>query len=198
MNTFTKAIWDTLSCIDVSEHIEKKGGLSYLSWANAWTYLMNAYPASSFTFLDNKTFPGGSVEVCVEVTVTDDGKSFISRTMTLPVMDYKNKAIPDPTSRDISDARMRCLVKCIALFGLGLSLYRGEDIPEQREPAQRAAPKQKAAPATEAQYAEINAFVKKKQIPVRTLEWLKDEKNWEGMTSKQADNIISICKEHKS
>lgn len=69
--------------------------------------------------------PDGSGEVRCSLTV--DG---ITRTCWLPVMDYKNKAIPNPNSRDLNDTKMRCLVKAIALFGLGLYIYAGEDIPE--------------------------------------------------------------------
>lgn len=81
-----------------------------------------------------------------------------------------------------------------------LGITQTDDDAVVEAPKKKHAPKPKAETkgATEKQFAEINAFVKKKQIPERTLEWLKDTKNWEGLTSKQADNIIGICKEHKS
>jgi hypothetical protein len=71
------------------------------------------------------TLCGETVEVSVSVSVKG-----ITHTMWLPVMDNRNKSIVNPTSRDISDARMRCLVKCIAMFGLGIYLYAGEDLPQ--------------------------------------------------------------------
>ena len=117
-------VWTTLSAIDVSKHIEKKGQLSYLSWAYAWGTLMTHYPNASYCYFEPNIDQNGTVEVEVELTVED-----ITRRMWLPVMDHRNKAIVNPTSRDVSDARMRCLVKCIALFGLGFSLYAGEDLP---------------------------------------------------------------------
>ena len=117
-------VWTTLSAIDVSKHIEKKGNLSYLSWAYAWGTLMTHYPNASYCYFEPNIDQNGTVEVEVELTVED-----ITRRMWLPVMDHRNKAIVNPTSRDVSDARMRCLVKCIALFGLGFSLYAGEDLP---------------------------------------------------------------------
>ena len=63
----------------------------------------------------------------VNVAVTVEG---VTHAMWLPVMDNRNKSIVNPTTRDISDARMRCLVKCIAMFGLGIYIYAGEDLPE--------------------------------------------------------------------
>jgi len=123
--------WNKLSSVDCSEHIEKKGNLSYLSWAWAWKTLCDNYPDSTFEF--EKTpegsefwpMPDGSGEVRCSLTVAN-----VSRTCWLPVMDYKNKAIPNPNARDVNDAKMRCLVKAIALFGLGLYIYAGEDIPQ--------------------------------------------------------------------
>ena len=95
--------------------MEKKGNLSYLSWAWAWQTLNEHYPDSSYafcppTFLENETCE-------VNVSVTVEGKT---HSMWLPVMDNRNKSIVNPTTRDISDARIRCLVKAIAMHGLGL------------------------------------------------------------------------------
>ena len=117
-------VWVTLSSIDVSKHIEKKGNLSYLSWAYAWGTLMTHYPNASYCYFEPNIAENGTVEVEVELTIEG-----ITRRMWLPVMDHRNKAIVNPTSRDVSDARMRCLVKCIAMFGLGHYIYAGEDVP---------------------------------------------------------------------
>ena len=117
-------VWTTLSAIDVSKNIEKKGNLSYLSWAYAWGTLMKYYPDASYCYFEPNIDQNGTVEVEVELTV--DG---ITRRMWLPVMDNRNKAVVNPTSRDVSDARMRCLVKCIAMFGLGHYIHAGEDLP---------------------------------------------------------------------
>jgi len=117
-------IWKTLSSIDVSKKIEKKGNLSYLSWAWAWGVLMDEYPEAQYTFEPPVFYENGSCEVWVSVTIGEH-----TRQMWLPVMDYKNKSIQFPSSRDISDTRMRCLVKCLAMFGLGHYIYAGEDIP---------------------------------------------------------------------
>lgn len=119
-----KQAWDTLSRVDCRDKIEKKGGLSYLSWAWAWGILMEHFPESTYEFLPEQTFGDGSMEVAVIVTI-----GACQRKMTLPVMDHRNNSIINPSSRQVNDARMRCLVKCLALFGLGHFIYAGEDLP---------------------------------------------------------------------
>lgn len=120
-----KDIWDTLSSIDVSGKIDKKGNLSYLSWAWAWAELMKRYPGAGYVFEPPVVMPDGSVEVWVTLSIDD-----CSRQMWLPVMDHRNNSIINPSSRQISDTRMRCLTKCMAMFGLGHYIYAGEDLPD--------------------------------------------------------------------
>lgn len=110
-----------LSRKDVSAGVERKGNLDYLSWAYAWNALCEEHPDSDFYFEEPTTFPDGSVMVKVSVTVNER-----TRTMQLPVMNHRNQAIQNPNARDISDAQMRCMVKCIACFGLGIGLYLGD------------------------------------------------------------------------
>jgi len=84
-------IWNTLSKIDVSKHVEKKNGLSYLSWAWAWGVLMDKYPDAQYDF--------NELEVHADATVTVHCVVFIKncrRTMWLPVMDHRNNAIKNP------------------------------------------------------------------------------------------------------
>ncbi len=126
----TKSVWATLSAIDCNKHTEKKGQLTYLSWTWAWQILMEYYPSSSFEFMPEQHLDNGTVMTSCSVTVEG-----ITRSMWLPVMDNKNKSILVPTSREISDARMRCLAKCIALHGLGLYIYAGEDLPQAAQEA---------------------------------------------------------------
>jgi len=146
-----KDIWDKLGKIDVSEHVEKKNNLSYLSWAWAWGTLMKSYPQATYEFrefargdstlTDILQYPvNGTASVYCTVTIDD-----VSRSMWLPVMDYRNNAIPDPDARAISDTKMRCLVKCIGMLGLGFYLYAGEDLPEpqENEKTKKAEPKSK-------------------------------------------------------
>lgn len=124
---FAGEVWEKLSRIDCGKHTEKRGQFTYLSWSWAWATLMQHYPASSYYFFE----PGGindTVEVRCDVTVRGEHGS-VTREMWLPVMDNRNNAIKNPDSRAVSDAKMRCLVKCLAMFGLGHYIYAGEDLP---------------------------------------------------------------------
>tara|TARA_Y100000310_G_C20620352_1_gene782948 strand:+ start:649 stop:1347 length:699 start_codon:yes stop_codon:yes gene_type:complete len=144
-------VWNKLSEIDVSNKTEKKGNLTYLSWAWAWGELMKHFPMAVVEFTewdypdatqkDILIYPDGTCSVECTLTIED-----ISRKMWLPVMDYKNDAIPDPNARQISDAKMRCLVKCISMFGLGHYIYAGEDLPQETSPpaTKETAPKKTA------------------------------------------------------
>ena len=180
-DTFSKQVWQKLSKLDCTDKVKKKGEMSYLSWANAWQSLMDVYPDSSFTPPEIVTLPNSTVEVHVSVTVSD-GEHELTRFMSLPVMNYRNVAIVDPDSRDVSDAKMRCLVKCIALFGLGLFLYRGEDAPVPRE----------VALVTEDQIVALNDFMDADYMTPKRMAWVK--KNLKKMTQAQAMTIINDCK----
>jgi len=108
--------------IDVSSKIEKKNGLSYLSWAWACDQLLQQDPTATWVYNQPVAFGETLMVFC---TVTAFGKSM---TAQLPVMDYRNKAIPNPDAFAVNTAMQRCLAKAIALHGLGLSLYVGEDL----------------------------------------------------------------------
>jgi len=121
--------------LNVQDHVEKKNGLTYLSWAWAWAEALKADPTASFhvdTFqrADGTTVPfmdiNGTAMVWVRTTLF--GKEM---TCFLPVMDHRNKPIPNPDAFQVNTAIMRCMTKCLALHGLGLYIYAGEDLPEQ-------------------------------------------------------------------
>lgn len=118
-----------LLSINVNEHIEKKGQLKYLSWSWAWAEALKADDKATFNvqmFGDSPCCMIG--QTCmVWVTVTMFGKPLMCQ---LPVMDHKNKAIANPDAFAVNTAIMRCLAKAIALHGLGLYIYAGEDLPE--------------------------------------------------------------------
>lgn len=127
---------EKLLSMDVSAYTEKKQGLSYLSWANAWREFIKVYPDATYTIQKN---PEGGCEfgnertgymVYTTVTVHDEIAGTLTHEMWLPVMDFKNKSMPNPTTFDINKAVMRCLTKNLAMFGLGLYIYAGEDLPE--------------------------------------------------------------------
>ena len=132
--TLMAQIWADLSLINVNDNVQKKGNLSYLSWAWAWSTLMERYPESYYRFEDSARNDGSVMVECV-VTI-HEGEEVACRTMWLPVMDNRNNAILHPTARDVSDTRMRCLVKALAMFGLGFYIYAGEDIPSAEKEAQ--------------------------------------------------------------
>ena len=133
-------IWNTLSKVDVSEYVEEKMNLSYLSWSRAWWLLMEHYPEATYEYHEGRKFDDGTVEVSVTITIGET-----SRMATLPVMDYKNKAIISPDARQINDNKQRCFVKAIAMYGLGIDLYRGmsDDLPDaEKDKASADKPKQ--------------------------------------------------------
>lgn len=131
------SVYETLSKINVNDRIEKKGNLSYLSWAWAWATVKSIYPATTYTIYHNADglnyFTDGQT-AWVEVGVTIEGQELIEH---LPVMDYRMKSvsIDKLTSFDVNTAIKRCMTKAIALHGLGLYIYAGEDIPQ--DPAEQ-------------------------------------------------------------
>ena len=138
-----KTVFETLSKIDVSKHVEKKMNLSYLSWAWCWQTLKTIYPdtpvpkitkykemlltKNGYELTDREvpylTTPTGTM---VEVTVSIKGVDY---TQSLYVMDNRNKVVVNPTIGQINKTIQRCTVKAIAMAGLGLNLYAGEDLP---------------------------------------------------------------------
>jgi hypothetical protein len=115
---------------NVNEHVEKKNGLSYLSWAWAWAEALKADPKASYKIemFNCKCYMEINGTAMVFVTVTMFDKPM---TCQLPVMDYRNKAILNPDAFAVNTAIMRCMTKALALHGLGLYLYSGEDVPEE-------------------------------------------------------------------
>ena len=115
---------------NVNDHVEKKNGLSHLSWAWAWAEALKADPKASFRveMFNCKCYMEINGTAMVFVTVTMFDKPM---TCQLPVMDYRNKAILNPDAFAVNTAIMRCMTKALALHGLGLYLYSGEDVPEE-------------------------------------------------------------------
>jgi len=118
--------------LNVNEHTEKKNNLTYLSWAWAWAEALKADSAATFqvhTF-DEKPYMDVNGTAMVWVTVKMFGKPM---TCMLPVMDYRNKCVTNPDAFAVNTSIMRCMTKALALHGLGLYIYAGEDLPEGEE-----------------------------------------------------------------
>ena len=120
---------NALLATNVNNHTEKKNNLTYLSWAWAWAEALKADSDATYKveMFGDKCFMDINGTAMVFVTVTMFGKPM---TCQLPVMDYRNKAIPNPDAFAVNTAIMRCMTKALALHGLGLYLYSGEDVPE--------------------------------------------------------------------
>jgi len=126
----------SLLSVNVNDKTEKKGGLTYLSWAWAWAEALKADPAA--TWVVHTYGPQGAEQPCmwigetamVHTSVTINGTR---RECMLPVMDHKNNAVKLPDARKISDAIMRCMTKAISMHGLGLYIYAGEDLPQEAD-----------------------------------------------------------------
>jgi hypothetical protein len=123
-----------LNQINVSDHVEKKGNFSYLSWPFAVAQLRLADPTASWEVRRFEGLPYLRSETgyFVEVAVTVQG---VTLSQIHPVLDGKNQPIQDPSAFDINTSIQRCLVKAIALHGLGLYIYAGEDLPQGEAPA---------------------------------------------------------------
>ena len=128
-----QSVFSTLSAINVKEKIERKGNLDYLSWANAWAMLKSHYPDAQRKVYEHEHtgfnyFTDGK-SAYVKVGIIVNGLEHIDY---LPVMDYRNNAIPieKVTAMDVNKTIQRSTAKAIAMHGLGLSLWTGEDMPE--------------------------------------------------------------------
>ena len=150
-----------LNQINVSDHIEKKGEFSYLSWPFAVAQLRLADPA---VFWEVRRFDGlpylrTETGYFVEVAVTVEG---ITLSQIHPVLDGKNRPLLEPTAFDINTSIQCCLVKAIALHGLGLYIYAGEDLPNGEElpkPQPKGTPIQNQRPITAAQLRYLKRLI---------------------------------------
>lgn len=201
-----KSVWQTLSVINVNEYTEVKGSgnfkATYLSWSWAWGILMEHYPEATFTNHTNDDgYPcffdhNGNAMVRVTLWIGDK-----SHTEDFMVTDYNNKAIKNPDSFAINTALKRCLVKCMAYFGLGHYIYAGEDLPrEEAEAAVEAAreteeQQQESEPKpTAEQLKELKKRIEaspKKDAMAKTLQWAGVEK-LEDITLEQAELLLAV------
>ena len=128
-----KNYFEELIEINVSDHIEKKNNLSYLSWAWAWQELKKKYPAAKrkvFEREDGRLYWDDGVTCWVKVSITIND---IEEIEYLPILDYRNQPIHKSkvTSMNVNTSIQRATTKAIARHGLGLYVYAGEDLPEE-------------------------------------------------------------------
>lgn len=184
-----KEVYSKLSKIDVSKYVRKKNGFDFLPWASCFGILFQHFPSVNFRIVEylpngnevplgvkrrvevieegkktswEETLRGqpfrtvsGSLEVTSEMTVNG-----ITRRMTLPVLNFANKPLSTADTMQINKTEWRCLVKNAALFGLGINVYVGEDLPEEEETVE--AKKKKTSIATAAKPEKPEAKPKKK------------------------------------
>lgn len=132
-----KKVYDTLSQINVNEHTEEKMGLTYLSWSQAvriftenfpeWNLKWHGANDANGVLRDVVYYEGGTASVTCSVTIPDGDGGELKKEMWLPITDFKNEAIVHPDSMAINTAKMRCLTKNLAMWGLGLYVYSGLD-----------------------------------------------------------------------
>ena len=135
-DSFSEEVWDTLSRIDVSDHIDwiastgKRPEISYLAWHTAWSLLKRKFYASTYDHLSDLRHPDETVEVEVVVYIQKNtGGDLQTANARLSVMDNYMNPIANPTARQVNDSRQRVLVKALAFAGLGLTLWSGDELP---------------------------------------------------------------------
>ena len=124
----TKSIYGQLADIDVSEHVKKKGAYDYLSWTHAVDFLKKEYPKAQIEVMtsdEGHPFFKTEVGFFVQVKVTVDG---LACAEWLPVLDNRNKVLKQPDAYQVNTSIKRCMTKAIALHGLGINVYAGEDL----------------------------------------------------------------------
>lgn len=196
-----KNYFEILNGIDVSDKVEKKGGLSYLSWAWAWGELKKKHPEATYTIYENENgwnYHTDGSTAWVKTGVTVNGIEHIEY---LPVMDFKNKSIPlgNVTSTDVNKTIQRSLTKAIARHGLGLYIYAGEDLPDE---AKAEADAKKAEVGKEkigaAKAAALLSVLNKNEIKVEKIYELYKVKDLKELSEEKHANIMANLEKIKA
>lgn len=180
-------VFERLSSINVNDRVEKKDGLTYLSWAWAWSETKKACPDASYEILPTDydedlgfmchtkvTIEGQTLEMWLPV-MNGANKSMKKKAYTYATK-YGDKTVEAATTFDINKTIMRCLVKNLAMFGLGIYIYAGEDLPETEAQEKAKAPaKAPAAAAPKATESEL-------------IDLKKGSENWDKVVKYVTDN----------
>lgn len=191
--------------VNVNDKVEKKNGLSYVSWPYAWAEVKKRHPDANYTVYENANgwcYHTDGKTAWVKTGVTIEGIEHIEY---LPVMDFKNRSIPLDaiTSFDVNKAIQRSLTKAVARHGLGLYIYAGEDLPEgEDKPEPRPAPKPVEEPKYDASSA-IKAFCAQAKISTNMFVSIYDALCEQGrtkripstkMTEEECTALLSLVK----
>ena len=211
-------VFKILNAINVNENTEKKNGLTYLSWAWAWAELKKVYPDATYQIRHFEGRPylyDANLGYMVMTEITIDG---ITHEMWLPVMDGANKAMKDEpytyevkeyvngrwtgdyvekvvasaTMFDINTAIMRCLTKNIAMFGLGLYIYAGEDLPEESEERKAEAKKKAEDKKKEAELKKQATDIAKMKIAPVKVQLMKKKCADDGISEEKVLKLYKI------
>ena len=202
--------FEELSSINVSEHIEKKKTgsteLSYLSWVYAWSEFKKIFPKANYFFYKNEqglpyVYDENTGYMCY---VTVDNGEGEAHEMWLPVMDGANKAmksssytystrygeksVEPATMFDVNKTLMRAVVKCIAMFGLGLYIFAGEDLPATEDKPE---PQQNDRPVTELEIKSLKGKILQKGIAMEDVYERYKIKDLSELTFSQYNKAVS-------
>ena len=148
--------FDALYKMNLNDKVEKKDNLTYLTWSEAWKAFKEVHPSATYRVISNPDtklpYFADDIGVMVFTEVTADD---LTLPMFLPVLNSANKPMKPQsytykvcdkqnscyvertcdavTMFDVNRALMRCLVKNLAMFGLGLYIYQGEDMPTEEQ-----------------------------------------------------------------
>ena len=178
--------FNTLYGVNVNDKTEKKGSLTYLSWAYAWGEVKKLFPDANYTIYEN-TLPNGYVvnyftdgkTAWVKTGVTIEGIEHIEE---LPVMDFRNRSLPleQVTSFDTYKTIQRSLTKAVARHGLGLYIYAGEDLPEDTEKI------------TKDMEEGLRDLIKTKQITTTKVHAILSQYGYKKLTDIKIDEVVKI------
>jgi hypothetical protein len=166
-----KSVFEQLSSLNLSSKTEKRGNLTYLSWAHAWAECKKLFPDMNRTVYESETgmnyFSDGAT-AWVKVGVTINGQEHIDY---LPVMDMRNQSVPlaNITSMQVNKTIQRSTVKALALHGLAINIYAREDFPSESD-------------------ASVQA-VKSKPAPASKLKLTPGDANWDKVSNYVIDNM---------
>lgn len=200
MESVFKKLYET----NVNEHIEKKGNFSYLSWPYAIAQLRLADPTATWEvkrFADDLPYQKTDLGVFVEVSVTVQG---ITLSQIHPVLDAKNRPLMEPSAFDINTSIQRCLVKAVALHGLGLYIYAGEDLPQAENNGEVTKPlvsvkstRSDVALLTDKQLGYINKLVAETKTDVPQLLTFFNFESLESIPKSEVNRVIRVLEQNR-